>query len=180
MKFLSEDIPTSSRLMENTLALSRPSEDTLMSGGSTEGAGSGIQMASVGPLLETWDTLNVYCEVFVLGSFTFDDYIEALQFTSEDAQCELLVEIHCAVLKRLVNDEKDLNRQVQITLPIANQDDSDNDSSIRESATPTPEPELQPRKTRSSLAKSEAAGLKAAAAVDTKLHRAVEIDQCVK
>lgn len=155
------------------------SEDTPMANRPSEGAGSGILMASVGPLLETWDTLNVYCEVFVLDSFTFDDYVEALQFTSEDAQCELLVEIHCAVLKKLVNDEKDLNGQIQITLPITNQDETDNESTGQES-TPTPEPEIKPRTTRSSLAKSEAAGLKAAAAVDAKLHRAAEIDQCVK
>jgi len=155
------------------------SEDTPMAGRPSEGAGSGILMASVGPLLETWDTLNVYCEVFVLDSFTFDDYIEALQFTSEDAQCELLVEIHCAVLKKLVNDEKDLNGQVQINLPVANQHGTDTESSGPES-TPTPEPEIPARTTRSSLAKSEAAGLKAAGAVDAKLHRAAEIDQCVK
>jgi len=153
------------------------SEDTPMAERPSEGAGSGILMASVGPMLETWDTLNVYCEVFVLDSFTFDDYIEALQFTSEDAQCELLVEIHCAVLKRLVNDEKDLNGQVQITLPTANPDGTDTESI---QSTPTPEPEIQPRTTRSSLAKNEAAGLKAAAAADNKLHRAAEIDQCVK
>ena len=160
MKFLSEDSP----------CVGRPSE----------GAGSGINLLSVGPLLETWDTLNVYCEVFVLDSFTFDDYVEALQFTSEDAQCELLVEIHCAVLKKLVNDEKDLNGQVQITLPIAKNEESDADSSGHESKTPTPEPEFIPRTTRGSLAKSEAAELKAAAAADAKLHRAAEIDQCVK
>ena len=163
MKFLSEDIPNSER----------PSE----------GAGSGIRMESVGLLLETWDTLNVYCEVFILDSFTLDDYIEALQFTSEEVQCELLVEIHCAVLKKLVNHEKDLNGQVQITLPIALQDDTDDESSAQGNsteATPTPEPEIKPRTTRSSIAKTEAAELKAQAAIDAKLHRGAEIDQCVK
>ena len=163
MKYLSEDIPRLGR--------------------TSEGAGSGIRMESVGALLETWDTLNVYCEVFVLDSFTFDDYIQALQFTSDKFQCELLVEIHCAVLKRLVNHEKDLNGQVQIILPIAMQEETDDESSRHGSSsgrTPTPEPEIKPRTTRSSIAKTEAAELKAQAAIDAKLHRGAEIDQCVK
>ena len=166
LKFLSEDTPTIHRI--------------------SEGVGSGISMASVGLLLETWDTLNVYCEVFQLDSFTFDDYVEALRFTSEDVQCELLVEIHCAVLKRLVNDVNDKNGQVQITLP--DQPESEEDDSVHESSnqpTPTPEPETKPpaRSTRSSLAKSEAAELKEAAnalPVDTKFHRAVEMDHSTR
>ncbi|MCJ1383023.1 hypothetical protein MMC17_006136 [Xylographa soralifera] len=163
MKYLSGDCPCPGRI--------------------SDGAGSGIRMESVGALLETWDTLNVYCEVFVLDSFTFDDYIEALQLTSEDVQCEMLVEIHCAVLKKLVNHEKDLNGQVQITLPIALLEETDDDSSRHGSsseATPTPEPEIKPRTTRSSIAKTEAAELKAQVAIDAKLHRGAEIDQCVK
>ncbi|MCJ1390129.1 hypothetical protein MMC18_002987 [Xylographa bjoerkii] len=159
------------------------SENSPCPGRTSEGAGSGIRMESVGALLETWDTLNVYCEVFVLDSFTFDDYIEALQFPSEDVQCELLVEVHCAVLKKLVNHEKDLNGQVQITLPIALADETDSDSSRHDSSpepTPTPEPEIKPRTTRSSIAKNEAAELKAQAAIDARLHRGAEIDQCVK
>ncbi|KAH8798618.1 DDT domain-containing protein [Xylogone sp. PMI_703] len=67
--------------------------------------GRGISMKSVRPLLEVWDTLNVYCEVFKLDSFTFDDFVEALQFSAEDVDCELFVEIHCAALKLLVNSE---------------------------------------------------------------------------
>ena len=160
LKYLFEDAPTPER----------PSE----------GTGSGIRMESVGLILETWDTLNVYCEVFLLDSFTIDDYIEALQFTSEEVQCELLVEIHCAVLKKLVNDEKDMNGHVQINLPT---EDSSEDESTQQStpaATPTPEPEIQPRTTRGSLAKSEAAELRAQAAIDAKLHHGPEIDQCVR
>jgi hypothetical protein len=155
------------------------SEETPNIGRPSEGAGSGIRGLSVGALLETWDTLNVYCEVYVLDSFTFDDYIQALQFTSEESQCELINEIHCAVLKRIVNDEKDLNGKVQINLPI---EQEDSDSEVEPTATPTPEPEpeIAIRTTRGSLAKAEAAELKAAAAADAKLHRGAEIDQCVK
>ena len=169
LKFLSEKTPSINRV--------------------SEGAGSGIDMTSIGFLLETWDTLNVYCEIFLLDSFTFDDYVEALRFSSEDVQCELLVEIHCAVLKKLVNDINDKNGQVQISLPYQNESDGE-DSSQESSAqpTPTPEPEVKPpaRSTRSSLIKSEAAELKEAAngkqpsPASSKIHQAVEMDRSTK
>ncbi|KAF4614400.1 hypothetical protein G7Y89_g15338 [Cudoniella acicularis] len=115
-------------------------------------------MESVGPLLESWDTLNVYCEVFKLDSFTFDDFYEAMQFTSEDVECELFVEVHCAALKLLVNSEAD-GGKINVQLPEM-EHDSDEESDEEESvaASPTPEPEPQPkgRATRSSLAKAEA------------------------
>lgn len=76
----------------------------------------GIVMESVGPLLETWNTLNVFCQVLILDSFTFDDYLEALQVASESVQCELYIEVHCALLKVLVNDEGD-GGDIQIELP---------------------------------------------------------------
>ncbi|KAL8819382.1 MAG: hypothetical protein Q9223_002170 [Gallowayella weberi] len=151
---------------------------------------SGILMHSVGPLLETWDTLNVYCEVFQLDSFTFDDYIEALQLTHDTYHCQLLVEIHCAVLKKLVNDVNDKNGQVQFSLPESNLPGSE-DSSLADTGSmpsPTPEPEIKPsgRTTRSSLAKSEAAELKAAEAaghlpsMENKVHRAAEMVQSTR
>src|SRR5205814_2144407 len=101
--------------------------------------GNGILMESVGPLLETWNTLNVYCEVYRLDSFTFDDYIEALQFSSEDVECELFVEIHCALLKLLIEDDG----SIAVRLPEIPDDDESNeaDSSINTSTIPTPEPE---------------------------------------
>lgn len=168
MKFLSHDTPSVNRI--------------------SEGAGSGIDMRSVGPLLETWDTLNVYCEVFQLDSFTFDDYVDALRFTSEGIQCELLIEVHCAVLKKLVNDVNDKNGQVQVTLPyqLESEEDSLQDSSVQ--ATPTPEPEAKPpaRSTRSSLVKSELRDLKAGQngdhgiSADSKIHRAAEMNRSTK
>lgn len=170
MKYLSQDTPTPNRV--------------------SEGGGSGILMESVGNLLETWDTLNVYCEVYQIDSFTFDDYIEALQFTSDDVQCELLVEIHCAVLKKLVNDVNDKNGQVQVSLPDLVEAESEEESSNHDSSalhTPTPEPEIPlKRTTRSSLAKSEAAEIKESdketesSTIDLKVHRAAEIDQSTR
>lgn len=150
----------------------------------------GISMESVGSLLETWNTLNVYCEVFQLDSFTFDDYIEALQLTTDTLQCELLVEIHCAILKKLVNDVNDKNGQVQVSLPQLPDPDSDGNGSTPDDSkvpTPTPEPEKPPaRNTRSSLAKTEAAELKEAdkaslnSTGEPKYHRAAEIDRLIR
>ena len=167
MKYLSQDTPSFNQVSDE--------------------AGSGILMESVGPLLETWNSLNVYCQVYELDSFTFDDYVEALQFSHQEVWCELLVEIHCAVLKKLVNDVDDRNGQVQISLPEPVKAESDKESAQGTSAgpTPTPEPEVKSirRTTRSSIAKSEAAERKASEAasqispMDSRLHRASEIDQ---
>jgi hypothetical protein len=125
--------------------------------------GNGILMKSIGPLLESWDTLNVFCEIFKLDSFTFDDFVEAMQFSSEDVDCELFVEVHCAALKVLVKSEAE-GGKVQIQLPEMDED-SDEESGAEGSAppTPTPEPEPKPKRraTRSSLAKAEAEALRA-------------------
>ncbi|GAP89995.2 putative chromatin assembly protein [Rosellinia necatrix] len=122
-----------------------------------------ILMKSVGPLLETWDTLNVYCEIFKLDSFTFDDFIQALEVTSRDAPCELFTEIHCAVLKQIVSSETD-GGKLLVNLPELDDEEDDEDDES-ESETPEPEPEPKPtgRATRSSLAKLEAERLRAEA-----------------
>ncbi|KAH8669909.1 chromatin assembly protein [Ilyonectria robusta] len=118
-----------------------------------------IDMDSVGPLLETWDTLNVYCEVFKLDSFTFDDFVETLCVASEEVPVQLFEEIHCSVLKILVDSEAD-GGKVRINLPEIEEDDSDeeDEDDEDESAEPTPEPEPKPvgRATRSSMARLEA------------------------
>ncbi|KAK3379458.1 hypothetical protein B0T24DRAFT_157168 [Lasiosphaeria ovina] len=143
-----------------------------------------ILMKTVGPLLETWDTLNVYCEIFKLDSFTFDDFVEAMQVTSEEVPVQLFDEIHCSVLKILVSSEAD-GGKVQVQLPELGEEDDEGDEED-ESAEPTPEPEPQPkgRATRSSLAKMEAERLAAEAAAaekemqdaeDAPKHRAEEV-----
>lgn len=145
-----------------------------------------IKMESVGPLLETWDTLNVYCEIFVLDSFTFDDYVEALCVSSEEVTVPLLEEIHCSILKVLVHSEQD-GGKVQIELPeIEGDEEEDDEEEEVESAeaTPTPEPEPETKRaTRSSLAKLEAERIAAEAAEEERqnqaaakpLHRAEEL-----
>ncbi|KAB8260767.1 ATP-utilizing chromatin assembly and remodelling N-terminal-domain-containing protein [Aspergillus pseudonomiae] len=143
-----------------------------------------IDMKSVGLLLETWNTLNVYCEVFQLDSFTFDDFLQAMRFSSEEVDCELFVEMHCAVLKKLVNSEKDENGAVQISLPdlpVEESDSDEEDEEEEEEESPEPEPVVTRMTTRSSLAKAEAETLKAQAnrsrsnSVEVKIHRAAEM-----
>ena len=170
-KYLSQDLP-----------FSQPRNEAA--------AETGIRMAAVGPLLETWMTLNVFCQVLQLDSFTFDDYVDALTFTVEDLHCELLIEIHCALLKRLVNDVNDKNGQVHISLPEMQYSDSEASSFVAtNSSPPSPEPEAAAapaRSTRSSLRKSGVDDLKNGAqdnpssAPPLKLHRANDIDQYVK
>ena len=95
MKYLSQDLPNGA---DNPFQL------------------YGIKMRSVGPLLETWNTMNVFCQVLFLDSFTFDDYLECLHVTTATVECELFTEIHCALLKLLVEDESD-GGEILVTLP---------------------------------------------------------------
>lgn len=134
-----------------------------------------ISMKSVGPLLETWDTLNVYCEIFKLDSFTFDDFVQAMTITSEEYPCQLFDEIHCAVFKILVSAEAD-GGKVQIQLPELEDDEEEEEEEVEASAAPTPEPETLPpaRATRRSLAKLEAEKLAAEAAEAKKEIEVVE------
>jgi hypothetical protein len=144
-------------------ALKYFSQDTPVKVEKPTSEGNGILMKSIGPLLESWDTLNVYCEIFKLDSFTFDDFVEAMQFSSEDVACELFVEAHCAALKLLVSAEAD-GGKLQIQLPEMDEDSEDEESTAEPSVAPTPTPEPEPkpkrRATRSSLAKMEAEALK--------------------
>jgi DDT domain/ATP-utilising chromatin assembly and remodelling N-terminal/WSTF, HB1, Itc1p, MBD9 motif 1 len=142
-----------------------------------------ILMNTVGSLLETWNTLNVYCQVFLLDSFTFDDFVEAMEFSSTDVDCELFNEIHCAVLKKLVNGENDQNGAMQISLPDLPSDEDEEDDETRgegSSAIPTPTPEPEEpvkRTTRSSLNKAEAKlpPRSRSATADARVHCAAEM-----
>lgn len=95
-----------------------------------------IDMDSVGPLLEIWNTLNVHAEVFILDSFTFDDFVDAMRFTSSEIDCELFVELHCAVLKVLVTAEG----EVTVTLPelLDDAEDEEDEDTAEDSTVSTP------------------------------------------
>ncbi|EXJ90913.1 hypothetical protein A1O1_04019 [Capronia coronata CBS 617.96] len=116
-----------------------------------------LKAETIGLLLETWNTLNVYCQVLKLDSFTFDDFVEAMLFSSDEVDCELFVEVHCAILKQLVNAENDEEGAIQISLPDLPDSDEEEDEESEEEETkpptPTPEPEYPAKRTRSSLNK---------------------------
>lgn len=145
-----------------------------------------LEPETVGLLLETWDTLNVYCEVFELDSFPFDDFIQAMRFSSDEIDCELFVEVHCAVLKKLVNSSDSGDGAVQVSLPDFPTDDSDDseeeeDEEEEEAEEESPKPQARPGRmtTRGSLAKEELVTIKAqieeAEPTETRLHRADEL-----
>lgn len=145
-----------------------------------------VEPDSVGLLLETWNTLNVYCEVFQLDSFNFDDYVQAMRFSSEEMDCELFVEIHCAILKKLVNSEDD-GGAAQISLPDFPVEDSDESSDEENEEEDEEEDEEEEdglnrstrMTTRGSLAKKEADDIKAQVEEDepavVQIHRAAEM-----
>lgn len=146
----------------------------------------GLGEPTVGLLLEIWNTLNVYCQVLLLDSFTFDDFVDAMQFSSDEVDCALQDEAHCAVLKKLVNPENEQNGAIQISLPDLpdpsddeEQDEDSDEENEEESKETTPEPEYPAKRTRSSLNKVQNAeddredstnGTEAA-----RIHRAAEM-----
>ncbi|OLN83075.1 Imitation switch two complex protein 1 [Colletotrichum chlorophyti] len=134
-----------------------------------------LSMNSVGPFLETWDTLNVYCEIFKLDSFTFDDFVEAMCVASEGTKVQLFEEIHCAALKQLVSAEAD-GGEVNVQLPDLDEEEEQSESEEEEETKePTPEADRPPaRATRSSLAKAEAERLLAEARMAEKESQNVE------
>lgn len=141
----------------------------------------GVEEPTVGLLLEIWNTLNVYCQVLKLDSFTFDDFVDALQFSSDEIDCELLSEMHCAVLKQLVNAENQQNGAIQISLPDLpdpEDDESEEEEEDPETREPSPEPapEVPARRTRSSLNKVQNAESEDPAENgEIKIHRAAEM-----
>lgn len=143
-----------------------------------------LEPESVGLLLETWDTLNVYCEVFQLDSFTFDDFVQAMRFSSEEVDCELFVEVHCSILKKLVNSE-DEDGAIQVSLPdfpVVESDESeeeaDDDQEVEDEEEDAPERATR-MTTRGSLAKKDVDTLKSQLDQEdpaaTQIHRAAEM-----
>ena len=63
-----------------------------------------IDNAFLGDVMSTWTFLNMFGEPLHLDSFALDDYIDALRYQESDFPCDLIIEIHCSLLKSLVND----------------------------------------------------------------------------
>jgi hypothetical protein len=117
---------------------------------------SHVEMKTVGMLLEIWNTLNVQAEPYKVDSFTFDDFVDAMGFTteSENTECQLLNEAFCAVMKQLVDSDGNL----QVSLPQMAEDDDSEDSSesaIDDSTVSTPVADVPARSTRSRLSHVE-------------------------
>lgn len=61
---------------------------------------------AINALLETWLFLNTYSQPLVLDTFTFDCYLDTLNFDEVDVGCDLLNEIHCSLLCALMGTKK--------------------------------------------------------------------------
>lgn len=134
----------------------------------------GMEMASMGMLLEVWNTLNVQAEVYVLDSFVFDDFVDAMNYHLLDPACELLNEVHCAVLKLLVDDKGKLTL-TKGALPemVVESEDESSEEAMDESEVSTPLPDAPARSTRSRLSHVE---IPASPSVGPeKTHRATEM-----
>jgi len=99
---------------------------------------NGILGKSVGSLLEIWTTLNVHAGFLVVDTFTFDDFMEAMSFTSEDVECELLIEIHCAILKMLLTEQGTITANIP-SLPDESSEEGDSSVAVSTESTPAPE-----------------------------------------
>ncbi|KAM0716301.1 hypothetical protein Q7P37_007746 [Cladosporium fusiforme] len=135
-----------------------------------------IQMETVGMLLETWNTLNVQCEVYEIDSFTFDDFVDAMGFKteSENTTCQLLDEAFCAVMKQLVNE----NGKLEVNMPKMpeeeEEEEDESDDAVDDSTVSTPVADVPARSTRSRLSHVENASEQPPSPTSTpaKLHKA--------
>ncbi|BFZ60434.1 hypothetical protein YB2330_001470 [Saitoella coloradoensis] len=73
-----------------------------------------VSSQNVEALLETWTFLNVFSEPLLIDSFTLDDWVEALKYDNADVPCEIIDEVHCALLKVLVEPK---SSQCVVPLP---------------------------------------------------------------
>ncbi|KAK6543868.1 hypothetical protein TWF694_000592 [Orbilia ellipsospora] len=94
--------------------------------------GKKLSEDSVPHLLETWVFLNVYCEPFLIDSFTFDDYIDALFYKDEHQECALLLEIHCSMLKTLVEAGDEGKVKIASILDLDTDDEDDEEEEEEE------------------------------------------------
>ena len=74
-----------------------------------------IDNGFLGDVMSTWTFLNVFGEPLHLDTFTLDDYIDALRYQEPEFPCELVTEIHCALLKSLVTEGEPA--ECLVTLP---------------------------------------------------------------
>jgi hypothetical protein len=109
-----------------------------------------------------------------------------MRFSSEQMECELFIELHCAILKKLVNSENE-NGAIQINLPDfpaeesddSEEDDEEGEDDDDEEEEEEPAESAGRMTTRGSLAKKELETLKTQIdeeeEEDTQIHRAAEM-----
>ena len=127
---------------------------------------------SVGPLLETWNTLNVFAQFFAIDNFTLDDFAGAMFLASEKVPCELFTEVHCAVLKKLVSVEKEIWAQ---SLTVVDDDESDDEAMSVSDGSDQSEPQKTLRSSQRNQAQSPANKQVNGVAKDSKSHRAEDM-----
>jgi hypothetical protein len=113
-----------------------------------------ITHTTVGMLLEIWNTYNNHNSLYQIDTFTFDDFVDALQYQSADVECELLSEMHCAAMKLLVDESGVLDPN----LPTATEETSDDDSTANNSTASSPVPDESRRvsgRARASMLKND-------------------------
>ncbi|KAI7492101.1 hypothetical protein KC357_g1334 [Hortaea werneckii] len=133
-----------------------------------------ITMESQGMLLEVWNTLNVQCEVYYLDSFTFDDFVDAMQYKSSNPPCQLLEEVYCAVLNMLV----DKNGKLQVKggmVELAAEVNEESSEAHDDSEYSTPQPDVPARSTRSRLSHVDPAVENQRTPTTVPAHRAAEM-----
>lgn len=132
-----------------------------------------ISMDSLGMLLEVWNTLNVQAEVYHLDSFTFDDFVDAMNYKSAEPTCELLNEVFCAVLNILV--DKNGKLQVKGGMAEVAADVEDESSDAQDDSEYTPQPDVPARSTRSRLSHVDTAVENQRTPTAVPAHRAAEM-----
>lgn len=62
----------------------------------------------VGYLLQIWSTMNVFSDFFIIDNFSMEDLVQGIAIASVDQPVELYEEIHCALLKCVIDEDKDI------------------------------------------------------------------------
>ncbi|TGZ77900.1 hypothetical protein EX30DRAFT_334934 [Ascodesmis nigricans] len=119
--------------------LHRLSEMVVVQNGNGSNQGfNGIDENLTAFYLSTWVFLNIYCEPLVLDSFTFDDYVQAMFFKSDEIDCDMLNEIHCSLLKAIVNEQGNLQCQLP-EMEYEDEEDEEEDDQDGENSSPNGE-----------------------------------------
>lgn len=69
---------------------------------------------SMSDVFEVWMFINMFHEAFIIDTFTFDDFLNALQWKDSKKKCPLLLEIFCSLLSGIINKDG----QLDVTLPV--------------------------------------------------------------